>query len=80
MQYSVAKSKTGSAVPKASVCVGPVLCVRAPWLLIAAAINQQLISGADLVNMNICSWHEDIQESTIETVSVDHICSKASIP
>lgn len=56
MQYSVAKSKTASAVQNASVrvCRTCLTCQKS-LAVSAAAINRQLVSRAELVNEGICS-------------------------
>lgn len=51
MQYSVAKSETASAVQNASVCVGPVLCVRTPWLSV-----QQQLTGSSFLELSWLMW------------------------
>lgn len=55
MQYSIAKSETASAVPKASlrvfVCVGPVLPVRTPWLSV-----QPQLTGSSLLEQSWLMW------------------------
>lgn len=56
MQYSIAKSKTASAVQNTSVCVCRTRLMCRNFLAVtAAAINWQLVSRAELVNESICS-------------------------
>lgn len=55
MQYSIAKSETASAVPKAFlcvfVCVGPVLPVRTPWLSV-----QPQWTGSSFLEQSWLMW------------------------
>lgn len=55
MQYSVAKSETALAVPKAivglCVCVGPVLHVRTPWLSV-----QPQLTGSSFLEQSWLMW------------------------
>lgn len=60
MQYSVTKSETAPAVPKASVCVFVCVCrtcltCQNSLAVSAATINWQLIPRAELINVGTCS-------------------------
>lgn len=58
MQYSIAKSETALAVPKASVCVRvcrTCLTCQNSLAVSAATINWQLIPRAELINVGTCS-------------------------